>query len=261
MEYSGERHVPGATDWDDQTEHLSRYHACVEAVRGLRVLDAACGAGYGTDLLGHSALEATGLDLSQAAVEHASAQYPACRFVVGSIAQLPFEDESFDAVISFETLEHVDSTTQQTFLAEIKRVLTPGGFLIMSTPDKHWATDVPGTVNEHHVHELYEADFEKLVQGHFSNVAVYYQNLWVYSEVLRRGEPRSDRMITGQPSYGQNLVAVCSDAAPLPDIAYLVRTPHGYREVVRDLSARIHSTMSWRLTAPLRWLKARLRGQ
>ena len=72
------------------------------------MLDAACGEGYGTDLLAAAgARSAVGVDLDERTVAHARAKYPAAEFVEGDVRQLPFEDGAFDLVVSFETIEHV----------------------------------------------------------------------------------------------------------------------------------------------------------
>jgi GT2 family glycosyltransferase/SAM-dependent methyltransferase len=61
---------------------------------------------------------------------------PGTSFVVGDAARLPFPDASFDAVTMFDLLEHVPDDRRA--LAEVRRVLRPGGFLLVSTPNEHW---------------------------------------------------------------------------------------------------------------------------
>lgn len=259
MEFTGERYIPGAAPWDMETEHLSRYLACVRIAGGLRVLDAACGAGYGTALLAEVGASAHGIDIDEDSVEHATAHYAAenLSFEVASIAELPFADGSFDLITSFETFEHVDSDTQDRFLSETRRVLAPGGVLVISTPEKSQATDLAGVVNEFHVCELYEDEFLEKMGAHFSNVELYLQNLWVYAEVVRKS------LISGLvpvnvmsvADAGQNMIAVCSEGS-LPELTLLTRAPVGLRQNNRESEQRIRQhyerSLSWRLTQPLR---------
>lgn len=240
MEYTGERHIPGIGNWDIAAEHEGRYLACVPAVTGLRVLDAACGAGYGTAMLARTAAQATGVDVDPEAVDHAASTYPACRFVCCSIGEMTLDDGSFDAVVSFETLEHVAEDVQRSFLAEVKRVLTPEGFLVISTPDKYRATDLVGVVNEFHEHELYEADFLELMRSHFRNVEIYYQNLWVYNEVSQAGRDGTCRR-SGSPEWGQNMIAVCTDAETVPAIELISRTERGWRQLQEEQDAELRA--------------------
>ena len=111
-----ERFIPGNGDSRIAAEHLVRYFACTELARGKRVLDAASGSGYGTVMLAASAIRATGLDISGDAVRFARQASRAgnVEYVVGSVTDMPFEDNSFDLVVSFETIEHVSHSGAET---------------------------------------------------------------------------------------------------------------------------------------------------
>jgi SAM-dependent methyltransferase len=125
LEFTGERFVPGVAG-EIWYEHWHRYHFAAPLVAGREVLDVACGAGYGSALLARSAAKVTGADLSAAAIAHACSRYadiPNLAFRQADCAALPFADASFDAVVSFETIEHI--TTQEGFLDEVRRVCGP----------------------------------------------------------------------------------------------------------------------------------------
>lgn len=166
LDDTGERLLP---TWQHVTvaEHLHRYALGVSLAAGKTVLDVASGEGYGTNLLGTVAAGVVGLDLEGAAVRHATRKYgrESVRFVQGSAASLPFPDASFDFVVSFETIEHLFE--QEAMLAELGRVLTDDGRLLISSPDKAHHGDRQGYVNDYHVQELHARDFLALIDRHF----------------------------------------------------------------------------------------------
>src|SRR5204863_6385381 len=109
---SDERLVPEEAVEASLQEHLARYRFAKERARG-RVLDVACGTGYGTEMLG-----AVGVDLSLEALRYAR-RHPA-PYVAADAGRLPFGCV-FDSVVSFETIEHVSDPDR--FVAECARVL------------------------------------------------------------------------------------------------------------------------------------------
>jgi GT2 family glycosyltransferase/SAM-dependent methyltransferase len=177
MEFTGERFVP--TELGELSlEHWHRYAWCRQPVRGLRVLDVACGEGYGSALLAQTALSVHGVDISAEAVAHARAEYgnlDNVAFERASATELPFPDAHFDAVISFETLEHLQE--QEQMLSQIRRVLKPGGFFIVSSPNKEVYSDRRNFVNEFHVKELYFPELSELLGRHFGAVRYFGQRM------------------------------------------------------------------------------------
>ena len=176
-DYTGERFLPEECRGEIAIEHYQRYQFARQLIKGKTVLDAACGEGYGSSLLSQAASHVTGLDLDKGAVERASRKYGSEKlsFRAGSIEKLPFEDQSFDAVVSYETIEHVDGEIQKQFLSEIRRVLKPDGLLIMSTPNKAVYTDLVKGQNQFHVKEFYVKEYQDFLHGFFKEIEMFCQ--------------------------------------------------------------------------------------
>lgn len=173
MILTGERMILNRMNKNTEIEHLCRYKYAKQFVKGKRVLDAACGSGYGSKMLAEKAESVIGIDISEETIQYACDNYLTSNveFMVGSIEKLPFEDNFFDVVVSFETIEHVNEQIQNSFLKEIKRVLKDDGILIMSTPDKKLFTDErSGKPSEFHVKEFYKEDFLKFLYKEFKYV-------------------------------------------------------------------------------------------
>lgn len=142
-------------------EHVERYRfAAARLAPGTRVLDLACGAGYGTAMLAVHGCVATGVDCDPRTVAIAREAFPSGDFQCADARQLPFADADFDAVVSFETIEHV--LDGERFLGELRRVLRAGGRLIASTPNVAYTAHP-----DFHVHEYRPAEFFTLVERVF----------------------------------------------------------------------------------------------
>lgn len=215
---TGERFVPEQSDPLCISEHMQRYKAVLEFVKGKVVLDAACGEGYGSNLLASTAAAVTGVDISEEAIYNAQSKYQRenLSYIRGSIEKLPLPDASVDVVISFETIEHVTEELQEAFLREIKRVLKPNGLSIISTPEKLYYTDIPDSPNEFHVKEFYEEEFLGFLQGYFKHVDFYFQGVQSHL-VITKGSAGDQSVIpvnTNGMDAPKYLIAICSDVVP-----------------------------------------------
>ena len=187
LEVTGERLLPDRQRGElVHAQHLARYLFAARFASGRTVLDAACGEGYGTALLGAAGAEgATGIDIDEPTVAHARDTYPH-RFERADVAHLPFADDSFSLVVSFETLEHVEDAPAA--VAEFRRVLADDGVLIASTPNSaRYMAD-----NEFHVREFTQEEFEQLLGLHFEELRMFYQQDWLTSAVLSEEQLRRD---------------------------------------------------------------------
>ena len=168
-----ERIIPDETEPGVVALHVVRYEFALPHCAGKEVLDAACGAGYGSALLASRARRVVGVDVSDEAVAYARARYSAenVEFATADVTALPFPDAAFDVVVSFETVEHVEDPN--AFLAEVARVLRPDGVLVVSTPHVRRTNMSPD--NPFHRVELSRADFQRLLERRFGDVDLYGQ--------------------------------------------------------------------------------------
>ena len=145
------------------------------------MLDAACGEGYGSFLLARGASQVTGIDISADAVAHARERYQSgnLAFVQASVTALPLPDSCVDVVVSFETIEHL--TPQREMLAEFRRVLTPSGVLVISSPNRPVYNEAGEIENHFHVGELDRAELKALLDPAFPEQAWYGQRVLAQS--------------------------------------------------------------------------------
>ena len=159
-------------------EHAARYLFAAPHVADCRVLDIACGTGYGLPVLRERARLVVGSDIDFSAARKARAEiaHQHGSIVVADGGKLPFADGSFDAITSFETIEHLEARSQ--FVSELRRVLTPNGLCIISTPNALYTEPVNGKPrNPHHIFEYTPEEFTDELGGHFKGVELYGQSL------------------------------------------------------------------------------------
>lgn len=168
------RMIPGVSEPMLEKEHLARYEFACTLARERSVLDVACGAGYAAPMfLQAGASSYLGLDINEEAVRFATKRYGmnnTSRFLVDDACELrQVPSRSVDLAVSFETIEHVSRPDK--FLANVQRVLRPGGILIVSTPNRLRYS--PGNKlsskpwNPYHVQEWDEREFLNLLEPRF----------------------------------------------------------------------------------------------
>jgi len=191
-----ERLVPDDLDPQDATGgetyrlHLERYRFAATIARPGRLLDLACGVGYGTRLLADespSVEEAVGVDISVDSIEYARDRYgrDGIQYLQGD--GLAYRDETgFDTIVSLETIEHLPCEPG-VFVEHLATLLRPGGVLVASVP-----TTPSVDVNPHHLHDFTPRSFARIFEG--LGFSSYHELRQVQSvpviSILRRSEER-----------------------------------------------------------------------
>lgn len=149
-------------------EHAARYVFALPFVEQRSILDIACGTGYGIGLMQTKAAFVAGVDADEDAARDAVEECAEnAAALLGNGLGLPFADESFDVITSFETLEHLDE--RSAFLTELDRVLKSGGTLLLSTPNANYTQPTDGKPsNPFHVHEYTPDELADELGVHFS---------------------------------------------------------------------------------------------
>jgi len=183
--FTGERFLPQCSG-EIAYEHWHRYAFARSLAARKTVLDVASGEGYGAALLASVATRVCGADIDAETVARAARKYAALgnlAFMRASCTCLPFADRSFDLIVSFETIEHIGAPDQLRMLEEFDRLLAPDGMLVLSSPNRAEYSDVRGTRNEFHVHELYRDELAKLLARHFSATRWFGQRIQCWSGI------------------------------------------------------------------------------
>ena len=190
--------------------HLDRYEFSCNYLKslnkeGLFILDAACGTGYGCDVLkrlNHELI--VGIDIDPKTIRYANKKYGSdkCVFKVSDVVCMEgFKNDMFDAVVSFETIEHLEQPI--IFLEKINKILKQKGILIISTPNK-WG------ISKHH---KFDYDYN-LLRGHldkyFSIIDIYIHNSGSIELYTNRGcKHRLEKANSNNIEEAECFIAVC----------------------------------------------------
>lgn len=258
LEFTGERVVPGQVEPDLFHEHMARYAFACRLARRKRVLDVACGSGYGSAALAQQARAVTALDVSVEAVAAARGAYGRANleFVAGRAEQMPFRDGVFDLVVAFEVIEHLEDW--RALLGEARRLLAPGGQFIVSTPNREYYAETRAQAgpNPYHVREFDYAQFRAALEEFFPSAAIYLQNhsgSITFSPLEGSGTAAAELAPDHEPPDPQAshfFVAVCA-AAPqtgAPLYVYLPSAGNVLREReahIRKLEGELRQKDAW----------------
>jgi SAM-dependent methyltransferase len=154
--------------------HLFAYELAKQEIpAGSTVLEVGSGEGYGTSLLSQHVMRITGLDVDQGVIDHATEKYGSgnCSFSVYDGNRIPFEAGTFDAVVSFQVIEHVRE--DRNYILEIHRVLKKGGILVLTTPNGTHRLKPDGKpFNKFHIREYLPGELEALLKPCFGGQKV-----------------------------------------------------------------------------------------
>ena len=240
LEFTGERFVPGIAG-EIAHEHWHRYAFARRWVEGKRVLDVACGEGYGSALLSEVAAQVTGVDIAEGAVAHARTSYAThrnLRFEHGSATALPLADASVDAVVSFETIEHLPGADQPRMLAEIARVLTADGILVLSAPNPVEYSQARNYRNPFHLHEPTRDELEALLAPMFPVRHWYGQRRYFGSAIWNERREATLEAWSGDPA------GVAPAAPPVPMYFLVVAARNAAPPVAAGAAVSLYSDRS-----------------
>jgi SAM-dependent methyltransferase len=168
LHLTGERTLPDVPEenyW--YRRHLVVYESIAQRVHGRRVVDLACGEGYGSAVLARTAASVIGVDANPEAFEHARAKYPEVTFERNMIE---LWQGDVDCVVFLQTIEHIQDP--DAMLAHIKALIAPGGVAYVSTPNV--LTLAPKGAersgNPWHVREYKPGEYRELCERHFASV-------------------------------------------------------------------------------------------
>jgi SAM-dependent methyltransferase len=125
---------------------LERVVADLRLPTDARILDAGCGSGRNMiELARHGTV--TGIELSETSVRVACAR-DAGEVIEGSVLEMPFDDRAFELAVSLDVIEHLEDDLGA--LRELRRVVTPGGALLVTVPAYQWLWSGHDEINHHH---------------------------------------------------------------------------------------------------------------
>jgi SAM-dependent methyltransferase len=167
---------PPASQSIEAAIHLARYASAISFVKGKRVLDIACGEGYGSYLLKEAgALSVVGVDILETSISQAKKLF-ADKNLEYLVADLNkplsvFKNHEFDIVISAETIEHL--LNPEIFLETIKHLIKPDGIIILTCPNDHWYYPFDNKSNPFHIRKYSFGEFQALSTGTLGDNVVW----------------------------------------------------------------------------------------
>jgi SAM-dependent methyltransferase len=217
LRLTGERtlpDVPAENYW--YRRHLAVYRWIAERCRGKRVVDMACGEGYGSALLAEHGARAVGVDANPEAHEHASLRYrhPGLRFERALVEEFD-DDAPYDAIVFLQTVEHVHQPGQ--LLRRFASLLAPGGVVYVSTPNRLTLAppDAEKSDNPWHLREYTAAEFEELLNGCFARVELlglhHARKLRLHGLALRGGWDRAHRALRLTSAFYERFTPAISE--------------------------------------------------
>ena len=159
----------------DVGKHLIRYNFANLFVKEKSdVLDAACGVGYGSNILSKKAKSIIGVDYSKSAIKFAKQNHNKknIKFYESNILKFKFK-KKFDVIVSLETLEHINKSDGIKWIKKCFKLLKKNGIFICSSPLLRIRNGRPFITNPHHLHEMKRSELEKVLKKVFKTKNIY----------------------------------------------------------------------------------------
>lgn len=213
--FTGERFIPGQTDYGMTTTHEHRYQLTVPMAEKRKILDFGCGAGYGAQLLARVAQAVVAFDPDEETIAHLRelSRNKNLSFT-SQLGDLVEHAGTFDLVVCFEVLEHV--VDPDPILSPIRASLRDDGLLILSTPNKAKYQDLRENNNPFHLHEYYLDELQALLEQYFVNVQIFGQDFVATSVIFPLAGSSVSANISrggGDPApVSDGFIAVCSNS-------------------------------------------------
>ena len=216
-------------------ERNHRYFVARDICAGKAVLEVGSGEGSGSALLATVARRVVGLEFDTASIARARAYAaPNLDFIVGDAEALPLADDLFDVVVNFAALEHLRD--RNAYFDEVRRVLRPGGVLLIGIPDRE-VYAAPGLPeNSFHARGASRPELEEFLAARFAHHCIFKQQALIGSIIApiaetegnwRSYERRAPGMIEAVPGLSRSsyLIGAASDG-PLPRLGPSVHSHH-----------------------------------
>lgn len=188
-------------------EHLIRYQLAEKFVQGKIVLDIACGSGFGAEILAQGKAERIiAIDIDEEVIKQAEKDndYQNIIYRAGNAEKLEEKDNSFDVIVSFETIEHLKNSDK--YLGGLKRVAKDEGLVLISTPNKA----VFHEKNPFHCKEFTKEEFNQILAKYFKSVLLLEQANGLVTAIKADSKTSQSEVIGDlfrEPLY---FIAICS---------------------------------------------------
>lgn len=208
--------------------HLKAYDFAQSFCKDKKVLEIGCNIGYGTKILAGVAKEVIAIDFDTKALDYARKNYALSniKFEETNATNLPYDNETFDVVISFQVIEHIKPSAVPNFLSEINRVLKKEGVVLLTTPNRKlrlYPFQKPW--NPEHYTEYTAKGFSKMLKGFFQNTELLGLRAESWIEEIERNRVK------------KSLYQVCI-RKPIYTLLRLV-IPYHARQVAKEFRSKL----------------------
>ncbi len=192
--------------------HTERYKLATKLIKpNTIVLDAACGCGYGTEMLSRKVALAIGVDRNTDTISLCKERYKKngnIDFLVADVGEIPFDDSYFDSVVGMEMIEHIEHP--ERFVSEAHRVLNHNGSLLISTPYGNNTLLPDGKpFSQYHIKEYTQREMEEMLQDFGFDVLQTYGQYILLGALMKltnnRVEPISNVKAGGTQSLMEKI--------------------------------------------------------